>query len=60
MNEGIDLYVFLHEDTDGTISQRSFSDKYCIEDVIKEFTYFLKGVGFSDESIENYIPYFDV
>jgi hypothetical protein len=60
MEERVDKYKLIHTDGDGTISTREFEDKIFIEEVVKEFTYFLKGLGFADESIERYIPYFDL
>jgi len=60
MEYGIDRYTLIHKDCDGTVSTRDFTDKEVVGDVIKEFTYFLSGIGFVDESIEKYIPYFDV
>ena len=60
MEYGKEQYVFIHEACDGVISTKEFEDKpYCGE-VIKEFTYFLKGLGFAEETIEEFIPYFEV
>ena len=57
---GTDSYTLIHEDVDGTISTRQFENKVFIKEVVKEFTYFLQGVGFSEELIQQYIPYFDL